>query len=182
MTDPFQHALHSAATQSPVLAALAVFCANNLLFVLVALMVLLGLLNLRRLTWTLVARVAVSLAVAALLTLLLNRGVTDVRPFIAEHYLPLAHASNDNGFPSDHSLIAALLVFWSAWIDRRWLGVFVVGMLAVMAGRLGIGAHHTLDVMGSLVFAAVGAVVAMAVPLPTAWNGRSIVPARRQGV
>lgn len=72
MTDLFQQTLHSAATQSPALAALAIFCANDLLFVLVALMVFLGALNLRRLTWSLVARVAVSLAVAALLTLLLN--------------------------------------------------------------------------------------------------------------
>ena len=178
MTDPFQHALHSAATHSPVLAALAVFCANDLLFVLLALMVLLGLLNLRRLTWALAARVAVSLAVATVLTLLLNHLVTDVRPFVAEGYAPLAHAANDNGFPSDHSLIAALLVFWTWWIDRRWLAVFVVGMLAVMVGRLGIGAHHTPDVLGSLVFAAAGSGAALVLRLPTEWNERRLVPAR----
>ena len=180
MTDLFQQTLHSAATQSPALAALAIFCANDLLFVLVALMVFLGALNLRRLTWSLVARVAVSLAVAALLTLLLNHLVTDVRPFVTEHYAPLAHAANDNGFPSDHSLIAALLVFWTWWIDRRWLAVFVVGMLAVMAGRLGIGAHHTLDVLGSLVFAAAGSAAALAARFPADWNGRRVVPAQRQ--
>ena len=54
MTDPIQHALHSAATQNPLLASLSVFCASGLLFVLVALLALTGLLNLRRLTWRLV--------------------------------------------------------------------------------------------------------------------------------
>ena len=69
MTDPIQYALHSAATQSPVLTVLAVFCAVRLLFVLVAQMAVQGVLNLSRLTWTVAARVVVSLAVATLLTL-----------------------------------------------------------------------------------------------------------------
>lgn len=160
--------------------SLAVFSANYLLFALVALLGLIGLLNLRRLTWVLVARVVVSLAVAALLTLLLNHVITDVRPFVVEHYVPLAHASNDNGFPSDHSLIAALLVFWAWWIDRRWLPVFIAGLLAVMAGRLAIGAHHTLDVLGSLVFAAIGFAVASVVRFPLLWNERTLSPKRRE--
>lgn len=179
VTDPIQHALHSAATQSPVLTVLAVFCAVRLLFVLVALMAVQGVLNLSRLTWTVAARVVVSLAVATLLTLLLNHVVTDVRPYVAEHYVPLAHVANDNGFPSDHTLIAALLVCWTWWIDRRWLGIFIVGLLAVLVGRLGVGAHHTLDVLGSLVFAAAGFGVAQATRLPADWNGRRLLPVRQ---
>lgn len=182
MTDPIQHALHSAATQNPLLASLSVFCASGLLFVLVALLALTGLLNLRRLTWRLVARVVSSLAVAALLTLLLNHVFTDVRPFVVEHYTPLAHASNDNGFPSDHGLVAALLVFWAWWIDRRWLPLFIVGMLAVMAGRLAIGAHHTLDILGSLIFAAAGFAAASVLRFPARWGDRTVSRAQRQGV
>ena len=180
MTDPIQHALHSAATHSPLLASLSIFCASDLLFVLVALLALTGLLNLRRLTRALVVRVVLSLAVAAFLTLLLNQVFTDVRPFVIEHYVPLAYASNDNGFPSDHSLIAALLVFWAWWIDRRWLPLFIVGMLAVMAGRLAIGAHHTFDVLGSLVFAAVGFAAASVMHLPARWGERTLLRAQRR--
>lgn len=176
MSDPLQQSLHTAAAHNSFLTALAVLCATSLLFVLVAGLVALGTFNLRRVSWSLVARVGVSLAVAGGLTLLLNRLIQDPRPFVAEHYSPLAHATNDNGFPSDHTLVAALLACWAWWIDRRWTWVFIIGLLALMAGRLAIGAHHTLDVVGSVVLALSGFALASALPLPAVWRGRLLFP------
>ncbi len=66
MTNPFRQALHTGAVGN---AALAVFCANVLLFVLLAGLAVVSLLNLRRLSRGLVARMAVSLAMAVLLGL-----------------------------------------------------------------------------------------------------------------
>lgn len=89
-----------------------------------------------------------------LLVFVLGRVIHDPRPYLAEHYAPLAHVASDNGFPSDHTLVVALLAGWAFWIDRRWVPVFPVGVLGVMLGRLAIGAHHTLDVLGSVLIAA----------------------------
>jgi membrane-associated phospholipid phosphatase len=177
MTDPFQQALHTAAVGNRTLAALAVFCANVLLFALVAGLAAVGLRHRHRLTWGLAARVAVSAAVAVLLTLLLGPAVLDPRPYLAEHYAPLAHVAGDNGFPSDHTLVAALLACWVWWLDRRLLPLFLAGLIAVMAGRLAIGAHHSLDVLGSVAFALIGFAVASWLPLPAGWNSRLLFPA-----
>jgi len=153
---------------------LTVFCATTLLFVLIAAAVVIGLINLHRVTWVTVARMIVAVVVAGMLTLLIKHLVNDPRPFMVEQYVPLAHASSDNGFPSDHTLVAALLVAWAWLLDRRWTGPFIVGLLAVLLGRLGIGAHHTLDVLASVVFAALGLLAASLVRWPQGWHERTI--------
>ncbi|CAM3156455.1 Phosphatidic acid phosphatase type 2/haloperoxidase domain-containing protein [Deinococcus saxicola] len=172
MTDSLQQALHAAAAGSLALSGVAVFCANVLLLVLVALLAALLLRHLRTLTPALLARMTLSLLVATLLTLLLGRLIVDPRPYLAENYVPLAHVAADNGFPSDHTLIAALLLGWACWLERRWWPVFAAGLLAVMLGRLTIGAHHTLDVLGSVIIAGVGLLIAALVPWPTNWLTR----------
>jgi len=51
-------------------------------------------------------------------------------------------------------------------------------VVLVMIGRLGVGAHHTLDVLGSVAIVAVAARVARAIPLPARWAA-PLFPARR---
>jgi len=114
--------------------------------------------------------------VAGVLTLLIKHLVNDSRPFTVEHYVTLTHVSSDNGFPTDHTLVAALLVAWTWLIDRRWTVPFVVGLLAVLLGRLRIGAHHTLDVLASVAFAALGLLAASLVRWPQGWHERTISP------
>ena len=176
MTDTLQQALHTAALAHPALSSLAVFAASKLLYVLIVLLVVLAFMHREIITWSLTARVVHSLAVAGLLTLLTNHLIQDPRPFVVEHYTPLAHATNDNGFPSDHTLIAALVAGWAFWFDRRWAALFVVGLLAVMFGRLAIGAHHTLDVLASVVYASLGLLAASFWRLPETWRTRPLLP------
>jgi len=64
------------------------------------------------------------------------------------------------------------------WIDRRWAPAFVAGVVLVMIGRLGVGAHHTLDVLGSVAIVIVAALVARAIPLPARWSA-PLFPTRR---
>ncbi len=177
MTDALQRTLHAAALAHPLLGTAAVFCANGLLFVLV--LALAGLLWRRRrqVTYGLLARMAVSLLVATVLTVVFGHLVPDPRPYLAEHYAPLAHVAADNGFPSDHTLVAALLTGWAAWLSRRGWPTFAAGLAAVMLGRLAIGAHHTLDVLGSVAFAAAGLALAPRLRLPAGWQTRPLWPA-----
>jgi len=170
MTDTLQSGLHTLALHHSAFASLAIFCAGSLLFVLAAAFVALALWRRGRLTRSFLARALIAGVVSGGLTLLLGRLVNDPRPFLAEHYLPLAHASSDNGFPSDHTLVAALLCGWAWALDRRWAGVFMLGLLLVMMGRLAIGAHHTLDVLGSLLIAGAGLLAAARSRLPAGWT------------
>lgn len=159
MTDLLQQSLHTAAAQSPVLKPLAVFCANVLIGLVAAAFALLAWVYRARVTRSWVARVALSGALALLLVQVLGRVVHDPRPYLAEHYAPLAHAAADNGFPSDHTLVVALLTGWAGWLlpagaRGRWLPAFALSLLLVLLGCLAIGAHHTLGVLGSLLIAA----------------------------
>lgn len=178
MSDFLQTPLHTLAVQNPVFSSLAVFAANYLLFAGVLALGLMGLFNRKKLTWGTVARVAVGLAVALIFTQILGRLILDVRPYIAEHYAPLAPVSTDNGFPSDHTLVAALMSGLVLWLDRRWFGWLALLTLLVGLGRLAIGAHHTLDVVGSVLIAAVSLVVARWVPLRAAVFERRVLASK----
>ncbi len=176
MSDSLQSFVHTFAMQNPSFSALAVFAANYLLFAMVVAFGLIGLLNLKKLTWGLVARAGVALVLTLVLTQILGRLVIDVRPYIAEHYTPLAHVATDNGFPSDHTLVAALLSGFLIWLERRWLAVFAVLTLVIGLGRMAIGAHHSLDIVGSLLIAVVSLAIAGWLPLKEAIFQRQVVP------
>ena len=60
---------------------------------------------------------------------------------------------------------------------RDFLSTFAAGTALVLLGRLGIGAHHTIDVLGSVAIVAVVAFFIAVVPLPPAWNA-PLLPAR----
>lgn len=182
MTDALQQSLHTAAANSSLLKALAVFCANYLIVLMAAIFVVLAWLYRERVTREFVARVALSGAIAFLCVLVLGPTVHDPRPYLAEHYSPLAHVASDNGFPSDHTLVVSLLTGWLLWLlpsaaRGRWLTVFALGVLAVAFGRLAIGAHHTLDVVGSVVIAALSVGLASLLRLPAPWQ-QPLLPAK----
>ena len=76
----------------------------------------------------------------------------DPRPFIKDGVAPLFRASRDNGFPSDHALLAAFLGFAALSYSFRWgVGLLVVAALIGWA-RVDAGVHHLVDVCGSFVF------------------------------
>lgn len=155
MSDLLQHALHSAALHHPrVLAPTAIVLADGLLYVLALGLAVLVWTRRAALTPALVGRVLASGALAVGLALLLGHLVADPRPYLAEHYRALSHVSADNGFPSDHTLAAALLSGWAALLSRRAWWPFALGTALIALGRLAIGAHHTLDVVGSVMIAA----------------------------
>ncbi|HEX8035798.1 MAG TPA: phosphatase PAP2 family protein, partial [Ktedonobacterales bacterium] len=90
--------------------------------------------------------------------------------YVVAHQQPIVPIAHDNGFPSDHTLMAMVLTTSLWWLWRRFVPYFAVGTLLVMLGRLGIGAHHTFDVVGSVVIVLVVALVVGMLPLPRAWT------------
>lgn len=80
----------------------------------------------------------------------------DPRPFVVGHFTPYFSHGNDNGFPSDHTLLASFLAFF-IWHYSRKLGTALF-VLAIMIGlaRVQAGVHHLIDIVGSFVFSAIG--------------------------
>ncbi|MEO8784836.1 MAG: phosphatase PAP2 family protein, partial [Candidatus Saccharimonadales bacterium] len=72
----------------------------------------------------------------------------DPRPFVAGHFAPYFGHANDNGFPSDHTLLAGLLAF-SAWKYSRKAGYLLLALAIMIGGaRVIAGVHHSADIVG----------------------------------
>ncbi len=86
----------------------------------------------------------------------------DPRPFAAGHYHPLVAHIADNGFPSDHGLLAAFLVA-CVIVVRFWIALLLVALLGALIdwARVGAGIHHPIDVIGSAVFILLGLIIAL---------------------
>lgn len=104
------------------------------------------------------------LVTGGLISLLLAKGgsvlVHDPRPFMAGHFMPLIVSTRDNGFPSDHTLLAAFIGY--AMLNRsRWLGGILLAVAAAVGtARVAAGVHHLQDILGSFVIAGIGYLLA----------------------
>lgn len=176
--DVLQQALESAASTNAMTRAIAIACADWPVYLVAA--ALLGALiwQRERLSVILVVRILILAALAFALSLVTGALIGDPRPFIVTHTPPLTAVTPDNGFPSDHVLLVATMTAALWWVDRRLMILCAFLMLVIMLGRLAIGAHHTLDVVGSVVLALAAFLVANWLPLPARWNQLSF--GRRQ--
>ncbi len=124
---------------------------------LVVLVVLMRLKGRRQLQ--LLATIVTGGIIAYLLAKLGSHLFYDPRPFVAGHFTPYFSHANDNGFPSDHTLLAGLLAF-AVWPFRHWTAVAILIMALLIGGsRVIAGVHHGLDIIGALIFAGVGAAI-----------------------
>ncbi len=169
MRDTIQQGIQTLALRDAVARAVVIVSAAAMVYLLGALWMSIAGRRRDQLTLATAARIVALGILAYLSSKLLTGLVGDPRPYLVAHTRPLLPTARDNGFPSDHVLLAAALTASLWWIDRRWMPAFALGTALVMIGRLGIGAHHTLDVVGSVVIVTVTALVAGTIPLPRAW-------------
>jgi undecaprenyl-diphosphatase len=95
---------------------------------------------------------------------------SDPRPFAVDHVRPLIPHARDNGFPSDHALLAAAIVAAVLFASPLWAVLFVVLGFLVDWARVGAGLHHVVDVLGSTGFVLMAAAIAMFVaPYISRW-------------
>jgi undecaprenyl-diphosphatase len=98
--------------------------------------------------------------------------ISSPRPFIQSGVAPLIAGSQDNGFPSDHTLLLGAVAAVVTVANRRlgllfWALAAVVGMARVYAR-----VHHPVDVLGSLLFAALA--LAIYAALRRLWVARGV--------
>lgn len=75
------------------------------------------------------------------------------RPFVTEHFKPLVAHEANNGFVSDHVLLAAAVsavIFPFNWSigSVLWILTLFIGISRVYAG-----VHHPIDIIGSILIA-----------------------------
>jgi undecaprenyl-diphosphatase len=145
-------------------ADLTIFAAKYLVFIALALAVAFLALRL----WPRPRLWLVQWAFAAGLTLVLSYAFArlggalyhDPRPFTTSHVPPLIPHAPDNGFPSDHALLAAALVALVAMVDLRWALPMAILAVLIDWARVGAGLHHGIDVVGSSLFVALATLIA----------------------
>ena len=100
---------------------------------------------------------------------------SDPRPFVVDHVTPLISHSIDNGFPSDHTALAAA-VATVVFLRRRAAGVVLLALSALL-GVSGVFAlvHHWPDVLAG---AAIGVLSGAVAHLLVTTGGRYV---RRSG-
>ena len=86
---------------------------------------------------------------------------TDPRPFTQDHVKPLIAHAADNGFPSDHALLAAVIVAAVFLASPLWALPFVTLAVLIDWARVGGGLHHVGDVLGSSAFVLAALVIAL---------------------
>jgi undecaprenyl-diphosphatase len=75
------------------------------------------------------------------------------RPFVVLGIEPLIPHAPDNGFPSDHTLLAATLACAMYAFDTRWGRVAIAIAAVIGAARVIAHVHHAIDILGSFVIA-----------------------------
>lgn len=97
--------------------------------------------------------------------------ISDPRPFRSDGVTAWFPAATDNGFPSDHTLLAT--VFAAAmWPFQRTLSGILYALAVIIGGaRVIAGVHHGLDIAGGLVIGTLGVALA--------WQLIRLVVARR---
>ena len=164
MNEAILDGINGIAGHSSALDSFARFMANDGIFVLGAILAVLGLLELRR-----NPRRGIQIGIAAGFAILLTAGFvlvaghlrTEPRPFVFDHdTLLLSKHAADNAFPSDHAsyTAAAGIVGILAW--HRW-GI-LVGAFIVLIGlaRVFVGVHYPDDILAGWIGGGIAAVVA----------------------
>jgi membrane-associated phospholipid phosphatase len=98
----------------------------------------------------------VALVVAVVLIQLAAAAHTDPRPFVLNPSIrPLLAHPADNGFPSDHTALAATVALL-VMTYRKWLGVVLLAAsVLVGVARVAAHVHHGQDIVAGVVIAVV---------------------------
>lgn len=84
----------------------------------------------------------------------------DPRPFVTQHIMPLYPHAADNGFPSDHTVLAATIAV-AVYSGSKKLGLVLFGLAIVIGvSRVLAHIHSPIDILGSLIFAIAGGLAA----------------------
>jgi undecaprenyl-diphosphatase len=116
---------------------------------------------------------AITLGVVGILLVVSGAAWFDPRPFVVDGRPPLVPHGADNGFPSDHTTMAAAIAGVVLAFRRRIGIALLLGAALVGASRVTVHVHHVPDVVGGFALGLLAAAVGV-------WLGRLVI-ARWEG-
>lgn len=119
--------------------------------------------QLRQKKWQFLAVVVIGGIISLVLAKIGGHFVTNPRPFAVNHFTPLIPHAADNGFPSDHTLLAASLAFAATWLKPKYAWPLILVAVGIGLSRVAAGVHHYWDIVGSLIFALIGTLIAVGI-------------------
>ena len=96
--------------------------------------------------------------VAVILTKLAGKLYYHPRPFVVQNITPLISHAADNGFPSEHTVLAMTLTSTLYYYRRGLAGLALILTLLVGWGRVAAHVHSWIDIAGGLVIGAAAGV------------------------
>lgn len=109
----------------------------------------------------------VKIIIAGIVALLLARLASmiwyDPRPFVVGHFTPLLAHASDNGFPSDHTLLASLIGWVTLTYSRKYGIVTLIIALLIGVARVLAGIHHPADILGSFIVSGVATLLVISI-------------------
>jgi len=132
-----------------------IFGASYLYLIIIAAAVVTWLLSSQEIRIKLLKLAVVVLSLSFIIATGLGYVIASPRPFVVGQFTPLIPASTDNGFPSDHTLIAATVAAVVFAYHRRMGAILFVLACGVGAARVLAQVHHPIDVIGSLVVSSI---------------------------
>lgn len=96
--------------------------------------------------------------------------ITDPRPFVSEHVVPLFSHTPNNGFPSDHTTFGTTLAFISFFYARKWGLVMIPVAILIGAARVLAHVHHWSDIVGGIAVGLIAATIAVSLTVIVAKN------------
>lgn len=164
MNEQLLDLINSCAGNVDAIDNVAIFIATNGIYVLGAVLAVLGLLELRRHPrkgLEIGAAAALALAFAAVFLFFSGLFVDEARPFVThpDTVQLIAHA-RDNSFPSDHTTVAAAAAMVGALAWPKWGWALLVGALLIGLARVFAGIHYPGDILGGMVFGCVAGFLA----------------------
>ena len=132
---------------------LAIFCAKYLIAFSLILAAIAFLRLARDKQRSMIIFAAIALPIIYLTAVIAGHFYNNPRPFVVLNFVPLIPHGIDNGFPSDHALLASAVA--SIWtIYNRRIGLVLWGIaLIVGIARVYAGVHHPIDIIGSVIIA-----------------------------
>ena len=139
---------------------LIIFCAKYLVAVPVLALAAFFFVGVKRRRHRLLWLTVVAMPLAYMISRIAGHLYYNPRPFVVSHVAPLIAHAADNGFPSDHTLIAATIAGIVFYFNRAWGSALWVVALLIGTARVFAGVHHAVDVLGAVVISIAAVIIA----------------------
>jgi undecaprenyl-diphosphatase len=143
---------------------IAIFIGSNGIYVLGAVLAVLGLLELRRHPRKGIeigAAAALALALAGVAVFFSGLLINEARPFVTHpDTVQLMSHAKDNSFPSDHTTVAAAAAMVGALAWPKWGWALLVGALLIGLARVFSGIHYPGDIAGGMLIGCIAGFIA----------------------